>query len=119
MPIHLRTDVEVRRVGKREAEMVAAVIRKGFEEYKTRRRAPRGASITGGRVRKHIQSRKKTYGLAQINGRAAGAIGYRIRGRRLVFGPVCVLPDCRLGGVGSALMRWMEESARSRGCRVA
>lgn len=60
---------------------------------------------------------RRRYGLAFLGKRAVGAIGYKTRAGRLVFGPLGVLPQYRGRGVGAALVRWMEERAKEANCR--
>jgi len=99
------------------APLVARVVRASFAEYLSAARAPMSARLSEKRVRGHIKSGKKKYALAFIGRRAVGAIGYRVKGKRLTFGPVGVVPRRRKAGVGSALLAWVERKARAKRCR--
>ncbi len=113
MSAQTRANVEIRGASECDSGVVAAVIRKGFEEHTRGDRAARGASLTQEDVAKQMRQRRKFYGVAYIDNQVSGAVGYRRQGRRIIFGPVCVLPEYRRTGIGSALVKWVEGRARA------
>jgi len=101
----------------RHAPVVARVIRASFAEYLDAAKKPVSARLSARQVRLHIRTGKKRYALAYLASRPVGAVGYRVKGRRLTFGPVGVLPRRRKAGVGAALIAWVERRGRVRRCR--
>ncbi len=75
-----------------------------FAEYLDAAKKPVSARLSARQVRLHIRTGKKRYALAYLASRPVGAVGYRVKGRRLTFGPVGVLPRRRKAGVGAALI---------------
>lgn len=117
MPLRAVRRLKVKPARIHHARLVARVVRESFAEYAGASKRPMSARLSPEQVRRHIKSGRKQYALAYVDGRAAGAIGYRIKGRRLTFGPVGVLPKRRKSGVGSALVAWVERKAKAKKCR--
>lgn len=112
-----KTTLRIRRAKLSEAGVVAKVTRNSFVQYKEGSRGPKGAFLSRAVVRRHMRTRRKGYGVALLNGKVVGVIGYRRHKSKMIFGPVGVPPQQRRQGVGGALIAWCESRAKALGCK--
>lgn len=102
-----------------DADTIAAITRTAFQQFAHRVYPPfRAHSQTPAHVRFEIEVRRFVYGLAFVDGRAAGHVRYRLRPGYMHVSRLAVLPGSRGHGVGRRLMAWVEDEARRLGVRV-
>ncbi len=101
-----------------DAPAILAITRAAFEQFRNRLDPPSGA------LRETLESLVESafqpgHGvtLALVDGEPVGALRWSSQPQRdyLYVGRVAVLPAFRRQGVASAMMRWVEEHARSLG----
>lgn len=115
--IAISPEIKVRRAKLADAALVARIVRASFQQYRRGSKRPQSARLSAARVREDMLTGRKRYAVASIDGKKAGIIAYKRYGKRMLFGPVAVLPTLRQRGVGRALLHWLERRAKADGCR--
>lgn len=104
--------VTIRTAGLNDAEAISSITRRAFEQFTSRVYPPfRAHSQTATHVRYEMDVKRFVYGLAEVDGKAAGHVRYRMRPGYMHVSRLAVLPDYRGYGVGRKLMAWVEGEA--------
>ncbi|MGE3796834.1 MAG: GNAT family N-acetyltransferase [Thermomicrobiales bacterium] len=106
-------DIDITIAVENDAHLVAALTARGFAEYASVLDPPSGVfSESLEDVRSSIRAGAA---VARIAGVPAGAVRWEPRGNYLYAGRLATVPECRLQGVASALMAFVENRARQLG----
>jgi len=111
--------VTIRKAGPADADTISAITRRAFEQFALTIYPPfRAHAQTAAHVRYEMEVERFVYGLAVVDGRAAGHVRYRLRPWYMHVSRLAVLPDYRGCGVGRRLMAWVEDEAYRLRVRV-